>query len=48
MGPWFGSREAPVFVGPYAGISPFLRKDGTPSLFVGGMVGVYVPFIDFN
>jgi hypothetical protein len=48
LGPWFGSREVPIWFGPYAGVSPFVRDDGTPSLFVGGLLGGYVSIIDLN
>lgn len=47
-GPWFGSREVPIWVGPYGGISPFGRTDGKPSWFAGGLIGGYVPLIDLN
>ncbi|PSM31107.1 hypothetical protein BVG81_007095 [Haliangium sp. UPWRP_2] len=46
-GIWFGNRNIPLFVGPHLGVAPFARG-GTPSLFVGGMLGAYVPFLDFN
>lgn len=46
-GIWFGSRSIPLFFGPHLGVAPFARGS-TPSLFAGGILGAYVPFIDFN
>jgi hypothetical protein len=48
VGYWGLSREVPLFVGPQFGVSPFIRSDGNPAWFVGGMIGAYVPFLDFN
>jgi len=47
VGYWFASREVPIWIGPYGGISPFVRKDGNPSAFIGGTLGAYVPLLDF-
>lgn len=47
LGAWFKNRQIPFFAGPHFGVAPFAR-DHTPSFFMGGMIGAYVPFIDLN
>jgi hypothetical protein len=44
--PWL-SRSIPIFIGPYGGIAPFVLANGKPEYFIGGMVGAYVPLLDF-
>jgi hypothetical protein len=45
----FASRETPVFVGPFFTVSPFVQtEDDEATWQVGGMIGVYIPFVSFN
>lgn len=41
------SKSTPIFIGPYAGVAPFVLANGKPEYFIGGMVGAYVPLLDF-
>lgn len=53
-------RETPLFLGVFAGLNPFLRTEkpidpvtqlrpsGNMTYTIGLMLGVYVPFLDFN
>ena len=47
-GMWFLSRETPVVVGGYFGVSPFVRVNDQPTYQAGAVLSVYVPLLDFN
>jgi hypothetical protein len=53
----FALRQTPMFLAGFAAFTPFVRHvadtaaltdDGTMTFTLGGMLGVYIPFIDFN
>lgn len=45
----FLQRSTPVFLGVYTAIHPFVRSTGGDmTVTVGGMLGIYIPFLDFN
>jgi hypothetical protein len=46
-GVWFGSRSVPIYVGAYGGFAPFVLANGQPEYFIGGILGAYVPLLDF-
>ncbi len=49
LGFWTALRETPLFIAPYVTIAPFsLTQDEHFSWSVGGMLGIYIPFFDFN
>jgi hypothetical protein len=44
-----GARATPVFLGAFGAFTPFVRTAADQMTFtLGGMIGVYIPFVDFN
>ncbi|MCA9714873.1 MAG: hypothetical protein KC468_09320, partial [Myxococcales bacterium] len=49
LGFWTALRETPLFVAPYVAFAPFsLNEDDDFTISIGGMLGIYIPFFDFN